>query len=40
MLAFVKFVISADGQGIFDSLGQPPIVPAVGDGASPDELGL
>ena len=39
-LEFVKFVISADGQAIFENLGQPPIVPAVGDGALPDELGL
>ncbi|RZN16249.1 MAG: tungstate ABC transporter substrate-binding protein WtpA [Methanosarcinales archaeon] len=38
-LEFVKFVISADGQAIFENFGQPPIVPAVGDGALPDGLG-
>ena len=39
-LEFVKFVISADGQRIFESMGQPPIVPAVGEGEVPGELGL
>ncbi|MHC1595359.1 MAG: substrate-binding domain-containing protein, partial [Candidatus Syntropharchaeales archaeon] len=39
-LEFVKFVISANGQRIFESMGQPPIVPAVGEGEVSGELGL
>jgi len=35
---FVKSVINKDGQRIFDRLGQPPIVPAVGSGNVPQEL--
>ncbi len=37
-LEFVEFVISAEGQNIFDSLGQPPIVPAKASGNLPEEL--
>jgi len=35
-LEFVKFVIGEEGQEIFESLGQPPIVPAVGEGELPE----
>ena len=37
-LEFVEFVISESGQHIFDNMGQPPIVPAVGSGNLPEEL--
>ncbi|HIH36810.1 MAG TPA: tungstate ABC transporter substrate-binding protein WtpA [Methanocellales archaeon] len=37
-LEFVKFVISEAGQKIFSDMGQPPIVPAVGNGSIPEGL--
>jgi PGF-CTERM protein len=37
-LEFVKFVIGDAGNTIFEDNGQPPIVPAVGSGAIPEEL--
>ena len=37
-LEFVEFVIGSEGQKIFADNGQPPIVPPVGSGNTPEEL--
>ncbi|MDD2666292.1 MAG: tungstate ABC transporter substrate-binding protein WtpA [Methanocellales archaeon] len=37
-LEFVKFIISKPGQKIFSDMGQPAIVPAVGNGSIPEDL--
>ena len=38
-LEFVKFLLSSEGRKIFEDAGQPPLVPAVGIGNVPEELG-
>ena len=35
---FIKLIITQEGQSILESCGQPPITPAIGVGAIPDEI--